>query len=286
METLSKPIHQSSRSTWINLDWERLSFQSVMVILASLALLVLNGPTGIILIMSFSDSSSLSFPPTGFSLQWYQALFGFTELHSALWNSLWIATITTLVCALLGVAAAIPLSRSRTAWVQSMDALIMSPLAVPGVSIGLAVLLFFNLTGMRTSVLALVITHIVTCIPYVTRTTMASLTQFDTSLEQASASLGANALFTFLRVTLPLTCKGVIAGSLVVFLTSFDNLAISVFLSDARTPVLPVRLWSMIENDLDIRAAAVSGVIVMVTAALIVLVERVAGLSQSLVKRG
>lgn len=286
METLPKPIHRSPKSVWKNLDWEHLSFQSVMVILASLALLILNVPTGIILIMSVSASSSLSFPPTGFSLQWYQALFRFTELHSALWNSLWIAAITTLVCALLGVAAAIPLSRSRTAWVQSMDALIMSPLAVPGVSIGLAVLLFFNLTGMRTSALALVITHIVTCIPYVTRTTLASLTQFDTSLEQASASLGANAFYTFLRVTLPLTRKGVIAGSLVVFLTSFDNLAISVFLADARTPVLPIRLWSMIENDLDIRAAAVSGVIVMVTAGLIIIVERVTGLSQSLVKQG
>lgn len=286
METFPKPIPRASRSTWAEWDWERLSFQVVMVILAGLALLVLNVPTGIILIMSFSASSSLNFPPTGFSLQWYQALLDFSELHSALWNSLWIAMVTTLVCALLGIAAAIPLSRSRTAWVQSMDALIMSPLAVPGVSIGLAVLLFFNLTGLRTSILALVIAHIVTCIPYVTRTTLASLAQFETSLEQASTSLGANAFYTFLRVTLPLTRKGVIAGSLVVFLTSFDNLAISVFLADARTQVLPIRLWSMIENDLDIRAAAVSGVIVVVTAVLIVVVERVAGLSQSLVKRG
>lgn len=263
---------------------DRLSFKWVMRGIAFFSLAVLTLPTIIVLIASFSSAQTLRFPPPGFSLQWYLALFSYPELWTAAVTSFQIALLTTIGCVVFGVCASLAMASSRARWVAAMDALVMSPLALPGIAVGLGMLTFFNLVGLRLSITTLVISHIVICIPYIVRTTLASLTQLGTALREASTVLGASPVYTFFHVTLPLIKQGVITGSFMAFLSSFDNITVSLFLSDARTEVLPIRMWSMIENDLDVRAAAVSGLLILFTAILMIVMERVSGLSKFLVK--
>jgi putative spermidine/putrescine transport system permease protein len=111
---------------------------------------------------------------------------------------------------------------------------------------------------------------------------VAALAQLNVSLLESSASLGASRLFTFRRVTLPLIRPGILAGAFIAFMSSFDNVPVSLFLRDARTDMLPIRMWQDLEGKLDVTIAAVSGVLIVVTLVLMMVMERVAGLSRRL----
>ncbi|MDL5055829.1 ABC transporter permease [Oscillatoria laete-virens NRMC-F 0139] len=273
---------ESTSATATHID--RFSFIGLIGGISAFSLILLTLPTLIVLLASLSSAQTLRFPPPGFSLQWYLALFNYPELWRATSTSLQLAFWTTLLCIVLGIAASVAMSSSRARWVAAMDALVMSPLALPGIAVGLGMLTFFSAIGWRLSLVTLVISHVVICIPYVVRTTLASLTQLGQSLREASTVLGASSTYTFFHVTLPLIKQGVITGGFMAFLSSFDNITVSLFLSDARTEVLPIRMWSMIENDLDVRAAAISGLLIVSTALLMLVMERVSGLSKFLVK--
>jgi putative spermidine/putrescine transport system permease protein len=138
----------------------------------------------------------------------------------------------------------------------------------------------FNVLGVGLSFWTLVIGHVAITTPYILRTTIASLLQLDPVLLQSARSLGASATFTFRTVTLPLVLPGIAAGAFIAFMASFDNVAISLFLSDARSEMLPIRLWHNIESNLDVRTAAVSGVLIAITIVAIVLMERLVGISR------
>jgi putative spermidine/putrescine transport system permease protein len=116
----------------------------------------------------------------------------------------------------------------------------------------------------------------------VLRTTIASLSQLDPSLFDASYSLGGGQWMTFRRVTLPLIAPGLGAGAFLAFMASFDNVPVSLFLADERTEVLPIHLWQQIDSNLDVRTAAASGLIVIFTLALMLIVERMVGLTRQM----
>ncbi len=151
-----------------------------------------------------------------------------------------------------------------------LDSLFMSPLVLPALAFGLASLMFFSLIGLPISPLTLIIGHTVVCVPYVVRTTVAALAQLNPALLESSASLGASKLYTFRRVTLPLIRPGILAGAFIAFMSSFDNVPVSLFLRDARTDMLPIRMWQDLEGRLDVTIAAVSGVMIAVTVAALI----------------
>ena len=126
----------------------------------------------------------------------------------------------------------------------------------------------------------LVIGHIAIATPYVLRTTIVSYSQLDSALLESATSLGASAWHAFRTVTLPLIAPGIAAGAFIAFTASFDNVAISLFLSDARSEVLPIRMWHIIEASLDVRAAAVSGILIAATVVLMLVMERLTGISK------
>lgn len=275
---------RSQRSARQNLTWlDQFSFRIIIEGLAIFSLIVLTLPTLIVLLASLNSAQTLQFPPPGLSFQWYISLLTFAEVKSAAWTSFQVAAMTAVICVVLGICASLAMARSRARWVAAMDALVMSPLALPGVAVGLGILTFFSLTGVPLSIATLVLGHVVICTPYVVRNILASLTQLGSTLQEASTALGASPQYTFWQVTLPLIRQGVMIGTFMAFLTSFDNITVSLFLSDARTEVLPMRMWSMIENDLDVRAAAISGVLIVITALLMIVMERVSGLSKTLI---
>ncbi len=258
------------------------SFGLVIGTLAGAALLLLAAPTLVVLVTSFTDGYSLKFPPPSYSLRWYASLIDAWQLQDAALVSLKLGAVVTAVSVVLGTAAALAIGRSRRAWARGLDALFMSPLVLPALAFGLASLVFFSTAGVELSFLTLAIGHIVVSVPYVLRTTLASLAQLDPALLESSESLGAGRVYTFRRVTLPTIRNGIGAGAFIAFMSSFDNIPVSLFMADARNEVLPIRMWQILENSLDVRAAAVSGVLIAVTVLAMVVMERVAGLSRQL----
>lgn len=264
------------------LDLEAASLKLVFGALTAIAVVFLVAPSLIVLLTSFTASYSLKFPPQGLSLRWYAALADAEQMQHAAWNSLVVATWTTLISVVLGTAAALAIAGNRSRWALALDVLFMSPLVLPALAFGFAALVYVYLLGFRPSIPFLVLGHVVVCVPFVLRTSIAALSQLDPALLDASRSLGAGEWTTFRRVTLPLIGRGVGAGAFLAFMASFDNVPVSLFLADERTEVLPIHLWQQIETNLDVRTAAVSGLIVLATLVLMVLAERLAGLTRQL----
>lgn len=259
------------------------SYRLVTWSLAGLALLILVGPVVIVLTMSFTEGRSLKFPPPGFSLQWYELLFDAVksrQIHRAAGNSLQVAAIATALAAVFGTLAALGLARSRGRWARAADTLFMSPLILPALAFGLAALMYFTFIGLRPSLELIMLGHAVVIVPFILRTASASLTQLNPALLESSASLGAGAFYTFRRVTLPIIAPGIAAGAFLAFIASLDNVPVSLFLSGPRSDMLPIRMWGMMESTLDVRVAAVSGILVGATLILMLLMERVVGLTR------
>jgi putative spermidine/putrescine transport system permease protein len=261
------------------------AFSMMVWAVALFAMMLLLMPTLVVLVTSFTGEQTLKFPPASWSLRWYAELLGSDELIDTAWNSIKVAVVTTLACATLGTAASLGIARSRSAWARLLDSLFMSPMVLPAMAFGLALLIVFSVLSVRLSMWTLIIGHVVICTPFVIRMVSAAVQQLDPVLDDCSYSLGAGRIYTLRRITLPLISRGILAGSFVAFLSSFDHVPVSLFLSDARTEMLPIKLWQILEASLDVRVAAVSGVIVVVTLIGLILAERLFGLGAAVQER-
>lgn len=265
-----------------SIQWDAASIKLVFGVLSAVALMFLIAPTIIVLITSFTASQSLKFPPESLSLRWYAALWDADQMQRAAWHSLVIAFWTTVISVVLGTAASLAIARSNSLLLRAADLLFMSPLLLPALAFGFAALIFVNKLGFTPSIFFIVLGHVIVCVPFVLRTTLAALSQLDPALLEASESLGGSTWMTFRRVTLPLISSGLGAGAFLAFMASFDNVPVSLFLADERTEVLPIHLWQQIETNLDVRTAAASGLIVIFTLVLMLVAEKFAGLTRQM----
>jgi len=262
-----------------------LGYSAVVGILAGLGFLILVGPVVIVLLTSLTEGRSIKFPPSGLSLQWYRLLFDpvrSAPIQRAALNSLQVAAVTMLAATLLATLASVALARRTGRWVRALDTFFMSPMILPMLAYGLAALMYFTLLGFRPSLPLIMLGHIVVVAPLVLRTTSASMSQLDPALLESSASLGGGWFYTFRRVTLPVIAPGIAAGAFLAFVASLDNVPVSLFLAGPRSDMLPIRMWGMMESTLDVRVAAVSGVLIAAVLALMLVMERVAGLTRRL----
>ncbi|MBL0932594.1 MAG: ABC transporter permease [Alphaproteobacteria bacterium] len=230
-----------------------------------LAVAFMVAPVAVGLVMSFTAGQTLKFPPDGFSLRWYTALFDpvrSAPIHAAIWNSLQIAVLTVLGAFLFAMPAAYGATRLKGKVSAIVEPLMLAPLVLPTLVYGLAALIAFSNIGLRPSLPLVVLGHVVVFGPLMYRACIAIAQRLDPSLEEASTLLGVGAFMTFLRITLPLMVPGILAGAFLVFMQSLDNVSVSLFLADARTSVLPLRMFQMIEESLDVRVAAISGVLI------------------------
>ncbi len=205
-----------------------------------------------VLAISLTAQASLKFPPEGLSLRWYRALLDPVQsghIHEAALNSLTVALAAACLAMAIGTLAALWLHRHKGAAGRTLDTAFMSPLVLPMLSFGLAALIIVTMLHQRPSLSWLTAGHLVVVVPFVLRTVTASLSQLDPALINSSRSLGAGTLYTFRRVTLPVIAPGMAAGAFLAFVASMDNVPISLFLSNARTDMLPIRLWGMMEID-------------------------------------
>ena len=261
-------------------ELDRWSFRTVFFLIATTGMFFLIFPTIVVLITSLTASEVLQFPPKEYSLRWYWELKDAVQIRDATVNSFLVATATTVGAIVLGVAGALAIARSNANWAKGADMVFMSPLLLPQLAYGFAALMMFSMTGARLSIWILILGHIAVCVPFVVRTTIAALAQLSNSLLESSYSLGAGKFYTFRRVTYPLIKPGVMAGAFIAFMSSFDNVPVSLFLTDPQIEVLPIHLWQIINNELDARAASTAGVLIIITVFLLVAMERVSGVTR------
>lgn len=258
------------------------SFHLVMGVLAACTIVLLFAPTLVVLVTSFNDGQTIRFPPQAYSLRQYIDLAGAGDIIEATQTSLIVASAATILSTLLAVPAAIYVARGRSVVARVLDNFFMSPLILPAIAFGLALVMLVTSLGLPLSIHTLIAGHVVVCVPLILRTSVAALARLDPALLESSESLGASRFFTFRHVTLPAIRPGVLAGAFIAFLSSFDNIPVSLFLADARTNVLPIRMWQLMEGSLDPRVAAVSGALVIVTLALVIIMDRWVGLGRQL----
>ncbi len=245
----------------------RLLSRAALVLLGALTGLLLILPALVVVPMSLSDSPYLTFPPEGFSTRWFQRFLEDPAWQASTMASLRVAVLVTILSIVLGTAAALGLVRGRMPFKAAISGLVVAPLIVPYVIIGLSAYALALQLGLTETTLGFVLIHTAIAVPYVVINVTASLASFDRRLEQAALSLGAGPLSTFLRVTLPIIAPGIAAGAVFAFITSWDEVVISIFLSGPGMTTLPVRMWSGVRVQIDPTVAAVSTMLLLVTVA-------------------
>ncbi len=241
-------------------------------------------PLAAVVIVSVNGGATPKFPPEGFSLHWYgQALRNPAFTGSAL-NSLILALLATAVGTPLGVSAAFGIARGKLpAGLRGLlEAMFLSPLIVPGIVIGVALLVALAAAGVHDAWSRLVAGHVLIVLPYVIRTTLAALQNFDPSLEEAAHTLGASKLRILTRITLPVLRPAILAGAAFDFIISFDDASVSIFLIDSHTSTLPLAIMSYMQYNFDPSIAATSSMLIGVTLAGAIVIERVFGLKKFL----
>lgn len=245
-------------------------------IFASIIIAWLVLPTLVIIPISFNDAASLNFPPKGFSLQWYENFFTDPAWLKALGNTVQIALLTTVVATSLGVLAALGLAKMKFKGKAVLENYFLMPMIVPGIVIAIGLYSMFLKLGLLGTVAGFVFAHTVLALPLVIVNVMASLAGVDPRFEQAAASLGAGRARTFFSVTLPLIVPGVTAGALFAFVTSFDEIVLSLFIQNPFLQTLPVKIFTAMTQTTDPTVAAVA-VITMLTSIVIILGMQFAG---------
>jgi len=245
------------------------------VMAAAIAVVVfLQIPVLVVVLAAFSTTSYLTIPPQGLTLAWFAKVLADPTYLSAIRMSLILACGSTLVSLVLGVAAAVALHRRILPGSEAITAFLMAPLVMPAVVIGVALLQFFSLIGLRGTLCRLLMAHVVITVPYIVRSALASLTGLDGALEEAARVLGATGFEAFRLVTLPLIMPGVVAGALFAFITSLDNVPVTIFLVSASQTTLPILIFASVEMGVDPSVAAVSTLLIVATAIVLVLAEK------------
>jgi len=249
------------------------------MIIASVLFLLL--PLAMTLSMSFDARDYLgSFPPPTLSLRWYTKFFSDPYLLKGLRTSVELAGLTALFATALGVCAAVALQRLPARQVQLLLSLFLSPLIVPGVVIGFALLIFYARAGVESTFMRLLGGHVLITFPYAIRTVLAALGDIRPSLIEVAQSLGAAPARAFWTVTFPLARTGIAAGAIFAFVFSLDDVAVSIFLSDPDRYTLPVALVSMLHANFDLTIAAVAVLIMATSIVLMLALDWVAGLDR------
>lgn len=253
------------------------------ILFHTLVVVFMLAPLVIVCLVAFTPENTLSLPTKGFSLRWFQAIFAHPDFMQSFWNSLWLAVLAASIAVGAAVPAALAIGRWEFPGRGFLNALFLSPLIIPHLVLGVAMLRLFAVVGATGSFGWLVAAHVVIVTPYVMRLLLAAISGFDRSVEQAAYSLGASEATVFRRVTLPMILPGVTGGWLLAFINSFDELTMSIFITSPSTVTLPVRMYMYATESIDPMMAAVSALIIGITAAAALLLDRVYGLDRILV---
>ncbi len=255
---------------------ERAWYYSFRVICA-LIFFFLIAPIFVIMPLSFNSEPYFTYPMPGYSLRWYDVIFGDSS-QSILWqraikNSVIIGFSATLLATALGTVAALGLSRANFPLKGVVMAVLISPIVVPIVITAVGMFYFYAQIGLASTIPGIILAHTALGVPFVVITVTATLVGFNQNLVRAGSSLGAGPARVFFKVTLPLILPGVISGALFAFATSWDEIVVVLFLASAEEHTIPRRMWSGIRELIDPTIAAAATLLIFLSILLMVTME-------------
>jgi putative spermidine/putrescine transport system permease protein len=258
--------------------WGRVTI-AVFIILI---LLFLTVPSLLIVVSSFNASSVLDFPPRSLSLRWYLNLAERPDFRQGFINTMMIGGISTFIALAVGMGAAVVIFRGSLPGRQLTHAMILSTLVLPGVLVGVGLLILASKVGGVGGFVIVIIAHVLMVLPFVLRSLLVSLENTDENLEKAAMIFGASPLKRFYYVTLPMLRPGIGAGVLFALVTSVNEFAVSLFVVARLTQTMPVVLFNYTMAYVDPTIAAVSTLYIMATILAVWLMHRLGGLGQIL----
>ncbi|MBN6188502.1 ABC transporter permease [Aneurinibacillus sp. BA2021] len=228
-------------------------------------LFIIIAPILVVVPLSFSSQIVFTFPPPGYSTKWYDAFFTNSQWMDGLGNSLITAVLTAVVATIIGTMAALAVQRLEFPGKKVFTNLIVAPMIIPVIVVGIAMYHTFSVYKLTNTIPGLVLAHSILALPIVFVTVSASLRGVDRNLELAALSLGSTPLGAFFKVTLPLIRSAVVASALFAFITSLDEVVVSIFIAGAKTKTLPIVMWENMRTQVDPTIAAASTLLIVGT---------------------
>ncbi len=244
-----------------------------LYLVAAIIMLLLVIPTLIVIPMSFSDSQYLAFPPETWSTRWYDEYFGSKKWMRATITSLKVGLLTTLVATPLGTMAAYALFVSGHRVARMLFVILITPMIVPVILIAIGTFYVFGRAGLNNTITGLVLAHAALATPLVMIVITAALRSYDLDQERVARSLGATRLKAFFAITLPQIKFSVITAALLAFLTSFDEVIVSIFVSGGTNATLTKHMFSALRDFIDPTIAAISTIMVLISTLLLLVTQ-------------
>jgi spermidine/putrescine transport system permease protein len=236
----------------------------ITALITGASLVFLFAPLFIVVLFGFHETPSLSFPFTGFSLRWYRQVISSAEFRNAAYNSLIVGLASAGATLVLGTMAAYGLTRISSRWQSLFAGLFFLPITLPGLFLGLALLVFFAQLKIHLSLVTVSIAHLIYVFPYYLLIAKAALDRLDPTLEETAADLGANSWAIFWRVTMPQIWSVLAGAAALAFALSFDEFVITFFVIGSES-TLPMFVWSGIRRTIDPSINTVSTLLLAMT---------------------
>ncbi|GGB10771.1 ABC transporter permease [Brucella endophytica] len=253
-------------------------FYAPLVLL--LVMIFLIGPFLIIVAASFSAGDMLAFPPQGFSVKWIAKVFTVESFRQSFTTSMFLAIGGTFAALILGIPASYAMSRYRLPGAETVRFMVSMPIIVPGIIVGLALLRYFVIPIGVPVTLALFVAHTALVLPYAVRVVSASLDNFRADVEEAAVLLGSSRCGAFFRVVLPNIRGGILSAFILGFVTSFNQVPVSLFLSGPGVRTLPIDMLGYMEIVFDPSIAALSSLLAFLSIGIVFAAERFLGFSR------
>jgi putative spermidine/putrescine transport system permease protein len=255
----------------------------LLAVLTGLALLFVYAPLALVVLNSFNTSRTFAWPPTGYTTQWWSAAWHSQGARDAIWTSVQVALLATAIALLLGTMAALALQRFTFFGRDFISLVIILPIALPGVVTGVALAnMFTTMIGIELGFFTLVVSHATFCIVTVFNNAVARLRRLGGNLEEASMDLGAGTFRTFYRITLPMLRSSLLAGGLLAFALSFDEIIVTTFTVGQGIQTLPIWIYQNLfrPNQAPV-VNVVAAVLILASIVPIWLAQKLAGTDES-----
>ncbi len=256
----------------------RISMPALAMLVGALVFLL--GPFIVVFVAGFSGDETLAFPPRTWGWRWMAHVFTVEAFQRSFATSLVVGMSSTFAALVLGVPVAYALARHRVPGQELVRTLLTLPLIVPGIIVGLALLnhmvLVYNLPVMA----SLFVGHTALLVPYTVRVVGASLANLRADIDDAAVTLGATRWLAFVKVVLPNIRGGIAAAAVLAFITSFNQVPVSLFLTGPGISTLPVEMMAYMETSYDPSIAALSTILVVFTILVVAATEKLLGISK------
>ncbi|QQO09196.1 ABC transporter permease [Breznakiella homolactica] len=252
----------------------------VIILITIMVFVFLIGPFIMIFLTAFSTDQIMRFPPKGFTLDWFKKALSIRMFRTTFWVSFQTGIAATATALILGVPVAYANIRYKYKAKPLVDLLFSSPAIVPGMIIGFALLRFFVYVSDMPIIIGLYLGHTAILFPYTVRVVSSSLRNFSVDVEEAAVSLGASRFLSFFSVVLPNIQSGLVAAFILAFITSFNNVPVSLFLTGPGVATLPIQMLVYMEQYYDPTISALSTVIIVITIVIVQTAEKLLGISK------